>query len=334
MWVNHTRWSGPDVRGDSPGSIVRRMGKHTRRKSGYLPKVAAGAAPVALLFAAPATALASPAEVTLPLDHREDSTFGRDVSAADQDGSSVVRETLTTTRHDFLAKEVAGAVLTNDLAESATTRREERQTETSAVSRESESLTRTGRHTLRLGDVRAVTANNQRLGQGGSRTLSLSPIVAGAERRAGVGEGTTHGVWLADGVDVLSQNAEQVDTGLHGTFAGDLQGALSAHRSSGQAIDLGDLGAVGTTSEQHATGGQIAGVLDLDQKHELGGQLGPAWAWTRTTQSAGPAGPAGSIRGDLGLDHVVHAEGGTTTVRGTLDRSGSLSALDRPVLGF
>ncbi|MEU5258354.1 hypothetical protein [Amycolatopsis sp. NPDC021455] len=309
------------------------MGKHTRRKSGYLPKVAAGAAPVALLFAAPATALATPAELTLPLDHREDSTFGRDVSTSGQDGSSVVRETLTATRHDFLAKDVAGAVLTNDFAESATTRREERQTETAAGSRESESLTRTGRHTLRLGDVRAVTANNQRLGQGGSHDLSLSPLAGGAERRIGVGEGSTHGVWPADGVDVLSQNAEQLDTGLHGSFAGDLQGALSARRSSGQAVDLGGLGAVGTTSEQHATG-QLTGVLDLDQQHELGGQLGPAWGWTETSQSLGPAGPAGSIRGDLGVDHVVHAEGTTTTVRGTLDRSGSLSALDRPVLRF
>lgn len=309
------------------------MGKHSRRKSGYLPKVAAGAAPVALLFAAPAAALATPAELTLPLDHREDSTFGRDVSTSGQDGSSVVRETLTTTRHDFLAKEVAGAVLTNDFGESVVTRREEWQAGTSAVSRETESLTRNGRHTLRLGDVQAVTGNNQRLGQGGSRTLSLSPAAGGTERRIGLGEGTAHGLWLADGVDVLSQNAEQLDTGLRGSFAGDLQGGLSANRSSGQAVDLGTLGAVGTTSEQHATG-QIAGVLDLDQKHELGGQLGPAWGWTRTTQSLGAGGPAGSIRGDLGVDHVVHAEGGTTMVRGRLDRSGSLSALDRPVLGF
>ncbi|RSM45565.1 hypothetical protein DMA12_14005 [Amycolatopsis balhimycina DSM 5908] len=309
------------------------MGKHSRRKSGYLPKVAAGAAPVALLFAAPAAALASPAELTLPLDHREDSTFGRDASTSGQDGSSVVRETLTATRHDFLAKEVAGAVVTNDLAESATTHREERQTETSAASRETESLTRTGRHTLRSGDVRAVTANNQRLGQGGSRSLSLSPLAGGAERRIGVGEGTNHGVWLADDVDVLSQNAEQADTGLRGTFTGDLQGAFSARRSSGQAVDLGQLGALGTTSEQHATG-QFAGVLDLGQQHELGGQLGPARGWTKTSQSLGPAGPAGSIRGDLGVDHVVHAEGGTTSVRGTLDRSGSLSALDQPVVGF
>jgi hypothetical protein len=309
------------------------MGKHSRRKSGYLPKVAAGAAPVALLFAAPATALATPAELTLPLDHREDSTFGRDFSTSGEDGSSVARETLVMTRHDFFAKEVAGTVLVNDLTESATARREERQTETSAASQESDALGRAGRHTLRLGDVRAITANDQRLGQGASRNLSLSPFAGYAERRIGVGEGTEHGVWLADGVDVLSQNAEQLDTGLYGTFAGDLQSALVTRRSSGQAVDLGRLGAVGMTSEQHATG-RIAGVLDVGQRHEAGGELGPAWGWVETSQSLGPAGPAGSIRGDLGVDHVVHADGSTTSVRGTLDRSVSLGVLDQPALGF
>ncbi|WP_103354079.1 hypothetical protein [Amycolatopsis sp. CA-128772] len=312
------------------------MGKHTRRKSGYLPKVAAGAAPVALLFAAPATALAiptpTPAEVTLPLDHRVDSTFERDVSTSGDDGSSVVRETVTATREDFIAKEIAGAVLANDLAASATAGREEWQTETSAASRETETFARTGRHTLRLGQVRAVTANNQRLGQGEARNLSFSPLGGFTERRAGLGEGTSHGVWLADGVDVLSQHAEQVDTGLHGSFAGDLWGALSVRRSSGQAVDLGRVGAVGMTSEQHAAG-QLAGVLDLGQQHEAGGQLGPAWGLVATGQSLGPAGPAGSIRGDLGVDHVVHAEGGTTSVRGTLDRPVSLGVLDQPVLG-
>ncbi|MET8848409.1 hypothetical protein [Amycolatopsis sp. NPDC004625] len=308
------------------------MGKHSRRKSGYLPKVAAGAAPVALLFAAPATALASPAELTLPLDHHDDSTFGRDVSTTGDDGSSVVRETVTATRHDFLAKEIAGAVLASDLTESSTTDREEQQTDTSAATQESETLSRAGRHTLRLGQVRAVTANNQRLGHAAVRDLSLTPLDGSAGRRVGLGEGTNHGVWLADGVDVLSQNAEQLDTGLHGTFAGDLQGALSVRRSSGQAVDLGRVGAVGMTSEQHATG-QLTGVLDVGQKHEAGGQLGPAWGLVKTGQSLGPAGPAGSIRGDLGVDHVVHAEGGTTSVRGTLDRPVSLSVLDQPALG-
>ncbi|ADJ50842.1 hypothetical protein AMES_9017 [Amycolatopsis mediterranei S699] len=317
------------------------MGKHSRRKSGYLPKVAAGAAPVALLFAAPATALATQTDVTLPLDrislpvdHRHGGTLDRDISTATENETSSAREAITATRHDFVAKEVAGALLINNLSESAAIRREGWQNTTDSSERESESLVRTSQHALRLGRISATTANSQRLGQGASRDLALSPGQAGStERRLGIGEGTSHGIWLPEGIDVLSQNAEQFDTGLHGTFAGDLQGALSARRSSGQAVDLGRLGGVGATSEQYAAG-QIAGVLDVGQKHEAGGQLGPAWGLAKTSQSVDAAGPAGSIRGDLGVDHVIHAEGGTTSVRGTLDRSASLSALDRPVLGF
>lgn len=314
------------------------MGKHSRRKSGYLPKVAAGAAPVALLFAAPAAALATPAplptELTLPLDHRHDGTLARDVSTSGDDGSSVMRETVTATRHDFVAKEVAGAVFANDLTESAIVHREERQTADTAAAQESESFVRAGQHRLRLGDVRAVTANHQQLGQGAAREVSLTPPAGSTGHRIGAGEGTAHGIWLADGVDVLSQNTEQLDTGLRGTISGDLLSAVSARRSSGQAIDLGKLGALGTTSEQQVTG-QFAGVLDVTQKHEAGGQLGPASGWVKTTQAYGPAGPAGSIRGDLAADHVVHAEGGaTTSVRGTLDRSLSVSVLDQPALGL
>ena len=62
------------------------MGKHTKRKPGRIPKVAVGAAPVALLFAAPSAALAGPLELTqpdltvpldrltLPIDHHQDAT--------------------------------------------------------------------------------------------------------------------------------------------------------------------------------------------------------------------------------------------------------------------
>ncbi|WIY04648.1 hypothetical protein QRX60_12650 [Amycolatopsis mongoliensis] len=231
------------------------MGKHSRRKSGYLPKIAAGAAPVALLFASPAAALASPAELTLPLDHRHTTTL-------DSDG-----DTLSASRRDVVAKQLGDARLASDLTEAVATR----------------------------GD------------------------------RAGVLGRAHQGVWLPHGVDVLSENAEQLDTGL---FAGDLTGGVAARRSSGQAVDLGRLGAVGVASEQHAIG-SFAGDLDLDveQSHELGGQLGPASGLVKTSQSLS----SGSISGDLGVDHVVHVQGGTTTVRGTL-ASAAVSVLDRPAL--
>jgi hypothetical protein len=228
------------------------MGKHSRRKSGYLPKIAAGAAPVALLFAAPAAALAAPAELTLPLDHRHTTTL-------DSDG-----DTLSASRRDVVVKQLGDARLASDLTEAVATR----------------------------GD------------------------------RAGAVERSHQGVWLAKGVDVLSENAEQLDAGL---FAGDLTGGVAARHSSGQAVDLGQLGAVGTTSDLHAIG-SLSGDLSLGQAHELGGQLGPASGLVRTSLSQS----SGSFSGDLGVDHVVHVQGGTTSLRGTL----AVSVLDQPVLGL
>lgn len=225
------------------------MGKHSRRRSGYLPRVAAGAAPVALFFAGPAAAFAAPSDLPLPLDHRHTTTL-------DNDG-----DTLSATRRDVVAKQ--------------------------------------------LGDVRLVS--------------DVTEAVATSGNRAGAGQSSHQGLWLGHGVDVLSENAEQLDTGL---FTGDLSGGIAARRSSGQAVDLGQLGAVGTTSEQHAFG-SFTGVLDVGQKHELGGQLGPTSGLVRTSQSL----TSGSISGDLGIDHVVD-------VRGRLDQhpSVSLGVLDRPVL--
>ncbi|SEF28552.1 hypothetical protein SAMN05421837_104212 [Amycolatopsis pretoriensis] len=219
------------------------MGKHSRRKSGYLPKVAA---PVALLFAAPATAFAAPADLALPLEHRHSTTL-------DNDG-----DTLSASRRDFVGKQ--------------------------------------------LGDVRLAADRTEAVATRGDR--------AGAVERA------RHGVWLGNGVDVLSENAEQLDAGL---FTGDLTGGAALRRSSGQAVDLGRLGAVGTTSEVHAIG-SFAGDLEAGQTHELGGQLGPASGLVKTT--------AGSFSGDLGVDHVVHVQGGTTSLRGTL----TASVLDQRVL--
>jgi hypothetical protein len=232
------------------------MGKHSRRKSGYLPRVAAGAAPVALLFAAPVSAFAAPSDLVLPIDHRHTTTL-------DNDGNA-----LTATRRDVVVKQ--------------------------------------------LGDVRLVS--------------DLTEAVATRGDRAGVAEAAHQGVWLGHGVDVLSENVEQLDTGL---FTGDLSGGIAARRSSGQAVDLGQLGAVGMTSEQHVIT-SFRGVLDVGQKHEVGGTLGPTYGLVRTSQSLS----SGSFSGDLGVDHVVHVQGTTTSVRGTLDQhpSVSLSVLDRPVL--
>lgn len=238
--------------------IVPPMGKHSRRKSGYLPKVAAGAAPVALLFAAPATAFANPCDITLPLDHGHTTTL-------DTDGG-----TLSATRHDAVVRQVGDTRLASDLTEG----------------------------------------------------------VAASGDRAGVVKRAYQGVWLPNGVDVLSENTEQFDTGL---FTGDLSGGVAARRSSGQAVDLGRLGALGATSEHHVIG-TFGGTLDTGQQDELGGQLGPASGVVRTSLSP----TSGSFAGDLGIDHVVHVQGGTTSVRGTLEQppTATASVFDGPALSL
>lgn len=276
--------------------IVPAMGKHSKRKSGYLPKVAAGAAPVALLFAAPATALAAQ-DLTLPLD-------GISLPVDHQHAGSLEGDGLAASRRDVVTKQVGEAEAATDLAEAA------------GAGPVGAFATRSGQHDVRLGQVVAATGNEQRL------AASDDPA------RLGTGERTHHGVWLGNGVDVLSENAEQADTGLRptGRFTGDLAGGVAVRRSSGQAVDLGRLGAVGTSSEQH-TSGQFAGDLDLGQKHELGGQLGPAGGLVKVSHTLS----SGSISGDLGVDHVVQVQGGATTVRGTLTPTVSGSVLDRPL---
>ncbi|WP_439384826.1 hypothetical protein [Amycolatopsis lexingtonensis] len=273
------------------------MGKHSKRKSGYLPKVAAGAAPVALLFAAPAAALASPTDITLPLE-------GISLPVDHQHAGKLDGDGLTASRRDVFGKQVGEARVLTDLGEAA------------GAAPSGAFASRAGRQDFRVGRVTAIAGDEQRLAG------STAPA------RLGTSDSAHHGVWLGDGVDVLSEHAEQVDSGLSptGRFAGDLTGGVAVRRSSGQAVDLGRLGAVGTSSEQHASG-QFAGDLDLGQQHELGGQLGPVTGLAKASHDLS----SGSISGDLGLDHVVHAQGGAATVRGTLTPSFSGSLFDRPL---
>ena len=354
------------------------MGKHSKRKAGYLPKVAAGAAPVALLFAAPATALAAQTDITLPLDklvlpvdHQQDGTLGRDLTTATEGDTSVVDGSLAVTRHDVLGKRVGDAQWVSDVKESAESHHQASDTElidTAVLAKavgekEADAISHAEKHSLRLGeDVLARTSNDQRLSRGGKRdsAFSVNPSAGTAgildtdERRLGGGESTRHGVWLPDGIDVLTENSEQADSGLRrsvlldggtasaGRFAGDLAGGVATRRASGQALDLGRYGAIGTTSEQHATGqfsgalddvrgslsGRLDGLLktDFGQSHALGGNVGPVsglvstaqWGRTGLTTSSDPAarsedGLADSISGDLGIDHVAALHGETST---------------------
>ncbi|MFC4083299.1 hypothetical protein [Amycolatopsis samaneae] len=385
------------------------MGKHTKRKTAYLPRVAAGAAPLALLFAAPATTvLLAPAEAAtlpldrlpLPLDHQHDGGVTRDLESHDDGRTATSRGSVGLVRHDVYREQLGDTRVVSDVRHTAGADHEDRDstvtgplgtartTDGSAGYRESRT------HTTRFGDLVASTGGDHWLRRAETRATAVSADPATGvssaheddQRLVGAGESGRHGIGLPHRTDLLTENGEQLDAGIarsatldtgpsgEGRFAGDLAGGLDGSRSSGQAIDVGDVAAFGTTSAQHGRG-QFSGVLDVaktgtlsqrlagftngtfEQTHVLGGHVGPLSGTVTTTQSSRLADRAAtdaaqphvdgelgdSISGDLGVDHVVRTRGGTTTsVRGVLpdqphvSRAQSLSVgvADQPPVTF
>ncbi|MEV4600501.1 hypothetical protein AB0K15_24245 [Amycolatopsis sp. NPDC049253] len=241
------------------------MGKHTQRKPGYLPKVAAGAAPLALLLAGPASALADP---TLPLDglpldlqqhgsldhsaHSSAASVGvvRDTSVATRglpvSAASSVTQAVSDTTGYGLSDSLTAVKTTNGFSQSQ-------------------------RHEVQAGPPVRLMAGNS------SRVTSSSP-------GSGVGASTAEGVWLPHSVDVLTDSSGDVGAGR---FAGDLGGGVGVHRTSGHAVDFGELGSVVANSEQHGMG-QFVGSLDVSdvgQRHIATADVGPVSGFLLTTQS-------------------------------------------------
>ncbi len=334
------------------------MGKHSRRKASYLPKVAAGAAPLALLLAGPATALASPTDPTtplgtvpLPLDHQREGTFDRGVDMTSEGDTAVLRGFVASTGRDVYSKQLGDAKVAADLRRSVSQRVESREGATVrpdslgvlAASRTAEAVTRGQRNTVKLDRYGSVVAGNEtRLEKTGDRLTraTLDPrhatasLVTRDSRGAGVSEGTFHSVRMMRGVGVINETNQNLGAGanraarLDGGFSGDLGGALNAGRSSGHAVDVGQLAAIGMTSAQHGSG-RFAGVLptdaksaaDLGQEHAAGGSAGPVSGLVTTGQAAklsqrtSNLNETGSnkISGELGLDHVARVRGATNT---------------------
>ncbi|MEU3625550.1 hypothetical protein BS329_06280 [Amycolatopsis coloradensis] len=329
------------------------MGKHSRRKPSYLPKVAAGAAPLALLFAGPATSLAAPTDpaIPLPLDHKREGTLDRGVGATSEGDNTVLSGFLNSTGQNVYSKDLGGPKVVADVRRSASETVETRDGVTVrgdkvgalAASKTTEALTQGQRNTVRLDPYGAAVAGNEtELERSGTRLTEAAldprtgtPILVTEDGRGiGASEGTYHAIRPLPGVGVINETDQHAggELGralrLDGDFSGDLGGALEAGRSSGHALDLGDFAAVGTTSAQHGDG-RFRGVLPSDvdsgtgfgQEHVLGGTAGPATGLAATEQDAslaqhGPAltgSGANKISGDLGVGHVASAHGTTTT---------------------
>ncbi|WP_037307213.1 hypothetical protein [Amycolatopsis orientalis] len=340
------------------------MGKHSRRKPSYLPKVAAGAAPLALLLAGPATSLAAQADqaiplgsVPLPLDHQREGSLDRGIGATSEGDTTVLRGFVTSTERNVYSKDLGGAKVVADVRRSASESVETRDGVTVrpdkvgalAASKTAQTLTQGQRDTMKLDPHGSVVAGNEtkversaaRLTEAALDPRTGTPSFVTEDGRAlGASEGTYHAVRPMPGFGVITETEQhaggEVDRALRldGGFSGDLGGTLEAGRSSGHAVDLGDLAAVGTTSAQHG-GGRFKGVLPLDagtgtdfgQEHAFGGNAGPVSGLVTTGQDAGltqhgavlTGSGANTISGDLGVDEVARVHGATTSsIRGVL----------------
>ncbi|EME56801.1 hypothetical protein [Amycolatopsis decaplanina] len=358
------------------------MGKHSRRKPSYLPKVAVGAAPLALLLAGPATALAAQTDpaIPLPLDHQREGSLDRGVGFTSEGDTSVFRGFLNNTERNVFGKDLGDAKAFADVRRSVSETIETRDGVAArpdkvgalAAAKNTEAVKQGQREAVKVDRYGSVVAGNEtELERTGARLteVALDPrtgvptFVSEDSRGLRAAEGTYHAVRPLPGVGVINETEQHtggtLDRALRldGGFSGDLGGVLEAGRSSGHAVDVGDLAAAGTTSAQHGNG-RFSGVLPLDvgsgtgygQEHALGGTIGPSSGLVTTRQDVNlahhGAGFTGSgsntISGDLGAGEVASVRGATTSsVRGVLPtadpaRAGHLTqsgTLDLTLLG-
>lgn len=335
------------------------MGKHSRRKPSYLPKVAVGAAPLALLLAGPATAIATQTDpsIPLPLDHQREGSLDRGAGFTTEGDTSVFRGFLTNTERNVFGKDLGDAKVVADVRRSVSETVETRESVTArpdkvgalGAAKTTEILKQGQREAVKVDRYGSVVAGNEtELERTGARLteVALDPrtgvptFVSQDGRGLRAAEGTYHAVRPLPGVGVINETDQRAGgtldraVRLDGGFTGDLGGVLEAGRSSGHAVDFGDLASVGTTSTQHGNG-RFKGVLPLDvgsgaafgQEHALGGTVGPGTGLVTTgqdvdlAQHGGELTGAGShtISGDLGIGEVASARGTTTSsVRGVL----------------
>ncbi|WP_410647494.1 hypothetical protein [Amycolatopsis sp. cmx-4-54] len=329
------------------------MGKHSRRKPSYLPKVAVGAAPLALLLTGPASALATQTDpsIPLPLDHQREGSLDRGVGFTSEGDTTVFRGFLTNTERNVFSKDVGDVRTIADVRRSVSETIETRDGVTArpdkvgalAAAKTSEAVKQGQREAVKVERYGSVVAGNEtKLERTGARLTEVSldprtgvPTFASEDERAlRVAEGTYHAVRPLPRVGVINETDQQLGGGLaramrlDGGFSGDLGGVLESGRSSGHAVDVGDFAAVGSTSAQHGDG-RFSGVLPLGvgsgagygQEHALGGTIGPSTGLVTTGQDVDLAQHGGgltgsgshTISGDLGIGDVASVRGTSTS---------------------
>jgi hypothetical protein len=318
------------------------MGTHSKPKAGYLPKVAAGAAPFALLIAGPATAWADQPSLPVPIDHQHSGSFDKDLRVDSTDiasgTSSVLTGFATAANNDIYTGRFGDQVV--------------------------QGLDRSTHHLETANTALTTLPLNPAQGQ-------IGPSSQDGHRLA-VSDSRYDAIRLPGGVDAIGEFVNSPQLGLARTTAltsndgnlhavSGLAGNVGLTHTDGYAVDLGDLASFGTSSEQDGSG-SFTGLLDVargadglltstvsdgadvaaHQSHAVGGHLGPLSADTSTSQSA-DSGYRGSIKGlvwpnaksvggftrggelsldtsetqSLGLDHVFHIDAGLATSAST-----------------
>ncbi|MEU4669408.1 hypothetical protein AB0F91_15830 [Amycolatopsis sp. NPDC023774] len=274
------------------------MGKHTQRTPGYLPKVAAGAAPFALLLAGPASALADP---TLPLD-------GLPLDL--QQHGSLDHSAHSSAAPVGVARDAS--VATRGLPVSAASSVMQAVSDTGYGRSDSLTAVKTTNgfsHSQRR-EVRADPPTRLMAGNS-SRVTSSSP-------GSSVGTPTAEGVWLPCGVDLFADSSGDVGAGR---FAGDLGGGVGVHWTSGHAVDVGGLGSAVADSQLHGMGHFVGSldVSDVGQRHIATAGVGPVSGFLLTTQSLSGNGFRGEPAAAEAASARVSPE--TSVSRGCLGRS-------------
>ena len=273
------------------------MGKHTKRTPGYLPRIAAGAAPLALLLAGPASALADTPRPGLPLDlHQHGSTSDLQVTRD---------ETLATRDLPVSASSALGQTLGPDAAGQSQS------------------------HDLRLGAPgRAATGNALDL-------RHTQPFPGGEVTEAD--QSMRHGVQLPEGVDALSSSKTGAGAAGRFTgdlMAGTQAARTSADAvdlgPAGSVVANSDEHTLG-----RFTGALEAPHLETTERHVVSGDLGPVHTLAATSQSLPE--PADRFQGELSLADVAAVQANTATEVNTSVRRSQhvrVSATGNPVADY
>ncbi|GAA1979873.1 hypothetical protein [Amycolatopsis minnesotensis] len=324
------------------------MGKHNKRRMSYLPKVAAGTAPFALLLAGPATGWAATSP-DLPIDHHNEHSFQHGLDKGVQpiqtpDGAgytAFVKGFVDAMNKDTYAGDLGGAKIAAEQAQAAKGAVDAADTTTAGLSGVDSTAYAKGllagsesqKYAVGYGDYGIAHTSEEagRVAAEGNRDLHVSrngAVSASEVGSTGVAgsRGNTEGVRFGDGAALTSnkQNAEVTnDRGEAFEFdpvAGTLDTATQeghhvvADNSMSHAVSKGGNSAFSNNAESvGASADRYAGLSGSKDGHVHGVVKGGAEAKAARSSSQGVT------FGDLAGGTVASDQGARGSFSGVLD---------------